>query len=88
MYKTLYVSSKFGKLITPTGLTAISGGDEVPRRLFLYDNNSGQLFLVDTGADVSVIPVTRSNKGKKLDLKLYAANGSRISTFVVALLHG
>ena len=58
-------------------------------RLCILDNNSGLKFLVDTGANISVLPVTK----KQLyfgscdeNYKLYAANGSEIKTFGVKTL--
>lgn len=51
--------------------------------LLIIEHNSCNKFLVDTGAEVSVIPPTAVDKRKKHDqsIHLYAANGSRISTF-------
>ena len=54
-------------------------------RLMVTDRNSGTKFLVDTGANVSVLP--KSFKSIKSDLipinnfKLYVANGSEIKTY-------
>lgn len=47
------------------------------------DNNSGMQFLVDTGANISVLPVTRRPyyHVKCSEYKLYAANGSEIRTY-------
>lgn len=52
-------------------------------RLLVQDYNSGLRFLVDTGANVSVLPVTkRLFKGMQCcDYKLYAANGTKIATY-------
>lgn len=57
-------------------------------RLCLLDNNSGLKFLVDTGANISVLPVTQKQRyyGKCDSYKLYAANGSEIKTFGVKTL--
>ena len=50
--------------------------------MFVTDNNSGHRFLVDTGAEVSVIPPTTADrKHKQEDLGLRAVNGSSIPTF-------
>lgn len=54
-------------------------------RLFVKDRRSGTKFLVDSGADVSVIPVTNHNK--PTDFKLYAANGAEIPTFGTKMLN-
>lgn len=57
-------------------------------RLRVMDYNSGYNFLVDTGANVSVIPVKRRyyNNSKLSDYKLYAANGTEIRTFGIKSL--
>lgn len=39
------------------------------------------MFLIDTGADISVIPTSRNIKGYPAELKLFAANNSTIDTF-------
>ena len=50
--------------------------------MFITDGNSGHRFLVDTGAEVSVIPPTPAEQKHKQDgLGLQAVNGSSISTF-------
>lgn len=57
------------------------------RRLFIKDTNNNLKFLVDSGADVSVLPVTCNiSKSKPSTIQLSAANGSTISTFGTALL--
>ena len=50
---------------------------------FLRDYASGTHFLVDTGAEVSVIPPSRSEHHRNKDSKLIlqAVNGSSITTF-------
>ncbi|UYV84625.1 hypothetical protein LAZ67_X002882 [Cordylochernes scorpioides] len=55
-------------------------------RLFVFDKISKLKFLVDTGADVSIIPATAQFK-QESDYKLYAANGSKIKTFGVKILN-
>ncbi|UYV84003.1 hypothetical protein LAZ67_X000860 [Cordylochernes scorpioides] len=55
-------------------------------RLFVFDKISKLKFLVDTGADVSIIPATAQFK-QESDYKLYAANGSEIKTFGVKILN-
>ncbi len=51
-------------------------------RLFVTDKNSGRDFLIDTGADISVIPPNHQEKGNAPCLfKLFAANGSQIKTY-------
>lgn len=56
-------------------------------RLFVKDRNCGKYFLVDSGADLSVIPVEKSQKGQPPDFNLYAANGSQIKTYGSKLLN-
>ena len=59
----------------------------VPKALSLYDHNSAQEFLVDSGADVSVVP--RNFAGPSFsprESSLVAANGSSIRSFGVTRL--
>lgn len=57
--------------------------NEKSNRLFIPDVKSGFKFLVDTGADVSVIPSTRTHRLNALitDKPLFAANGTIINTY-------
>ncbi|XP_039313513.1 uncharacterized protein LOC120359581 [Solenopsis invicta] len=66
--------------------TAESTPDSIVRRLFVTDRLSRCNFLVDTGADVSVFPVTHNNSRSKSKLTLCAANGTPIATFGQKLL--
>lgn len=51
-------------------------------RLFVPDIKSGKEFLIDTGAEVSVIPSTRSDRIKDVnEPPLYAANNTIIKTY-------
>lgn len=52
-------------------------------RLFLLDSKTGKNFLIDTGADVSVIPVSTINKriASSNENPLFAANGSIIESY-------
>ncbi|GFU76391.1 hypothetical protein TNCV_2158981 [Trichonephila clavipes] len=56
-------------------------------RLFVKDRETGCQFLVDSGADVSILPWTKT-KGECQDskYKLYAANGTEIPTFGLKIL--
>lgn len=56
-------------------------------RLQLYDSNVGQLFLIDSGADVSVIPKSPHQQDDSHSPPLYAANGSTIKTYGTKLLN-
>lgn len=55
----------------------------ISKRLCIRDKKSGLKFLVDTGANVSVLPVSKYNHFASdcSEYKLYAANGSVIKTF-------
>ena len=46
--------------------------------LHVRDELSGTYFLVDTGAEVSIVPPTKPDLSKPPGLDLIAANGSRI----------
>ena len=78
-----------GKLKPPSRIQAVDDGAAKQYRLVVLDNVSGISFLVDTGADISVI--SRSTAGnihiKPSAFKLYAANNSVIDTFGERLLH-
>lgn len=52
-------------------------------RLCVFDRNTTQRFLVDTGADISVLAPTAAHKKKPTSsaYKLYAANGTPINTY-------
>lgn len=73
---------KFDKLKHPTVNAANSGMNNTTRRLFVFDSHNGLNFLIDTGADLSVIPHTIF-KVNKIDqnFSLSAANGSVINTY-------
>lgn len=70
-----------GKRAGPPIDAATTGGLTVPRRLFIYDNTTKTKFLIDTGADISVIPATAKDKNNISDFKLFAANDTNISTY-------
>lgn len=54
----------------------------VSRRLFIFDNNNQLNFLIDTGADLSVLPRNRFPRSKPdPHPRLSAANGTNIATF-------
>lgn len=53
-------------------------------RLCITDRTTGLCFLVDTGANVSVLPSSSKRnvcRSKETNYKLYAANGTEISTY-------
>ena len=52
------------------------------RRLHVVDVASGHSYLIDTGADVCIVPPTFQERLKPCDeFRLYAANGTPIRTF-------
>nr|VZI42314.1 unnamed protein product [Spirometra erinaceieuropaei] len=51
------------------------------RRLFLWDRIAGAKFLVDSGAEVSVVPPTPAERKTRSSFCLTAANNSSIPTF-------
>lgn len=55
--------------------------DAISSRLFIKDKSTKLKFLVDSGADVSVIPPRYIDQKSKSDIKLYAANNSSIKTY-------
>ena len=63
-------------------LATSQSGDQQPSRLFFISNkNTGTRFLVDTGAEVSVLPPAVINKRKPSAFALQAVNKSPISTY-------
>lgn len=51
-------------------------------RLIVIDScSTKRQYLVDTGAEISVVPPTSSEKKFKTDFKLYAANATPIETY-------
>lgn len=70
-----------GKLTGPS-LLATSDTGPANSRLILYDPFSRTNFLIDTGADVSVLPPTPPDLQKRSSaFSLVAANGSSIPTY-------
>nr|VZI45743.1 unnamed protein product [Spirometra erinaceieuropaei] len=63
-------------------MTTTAAGPSRPSRLFyINDKSSGLSFLVDTGAEVSVIPPLRRHRLKPSQFSLRAANSTTISTY-------
>ena len=50
-------------------------------RLYVFDQTNTKRFLIDTGAEISVLPITNKNRVQPTNFKLYAANGSTINTY-------
>ncbi|KYB25159.1 hypothetical protein TcasGA2_TC034897 [Tribolium castaneum] len=78
-----------GKLEGPSAVEAMcDGADSQQNRLFITDQKSGIRYLVDTGAEVSVVPkrlVGKSTSGQSSHV-LFAANNSPINTYGNKLL--
>lgn len=72
-----------GKLKSSVATTASTVGSVSPSRLFIYDNLTKLTFLIDTGADVSVIPrhFLSNFKLSRTDYSLSAANNTKIDVF-------
>lgn len=78
---------KIKKLEKSAVTTADSGSPYSSRRLFIFDPITQTKFLIDTGADVSVIPASFTKYEKhKPDHIITAANGSNINVFGTKLL--
>ena len=71
-----------GKLIRRNAsATCVSGVLQKGRLFYLHDTFADQYFLVDTGAEVSVIPPSASDSLQCHTFHLKAANGSIIPTY-------
>lgn len=56
-------------------------------RLFIFDKQSKIQFLIDSGADVSIIPASIYRKTKQPDTyKLFAANNTTINTYGIQII--
>ena len=79
MYPSLLpVRKRHGQLLAATS----TPGPTVSRLFFITDRASGTRYLVDTGAEVSVIPPSRIVRRSRRDgLTLQAVNGSSIANF-------
>ena len=71
----------FGKRASRPSITSLSAG-LTHSPLYVWDRNSGRRYLVDTGAQVSVLPASAQDKRSgSSGPNLVAANGSTIRTF-------
>ncbi|XP_041973958.1 uncharacterized protein K02A2.6-like [Aricia agestis] len=79
---TLEKQEEFGKL-TRTPTVADVGVSRTSHRLCVFDRDTRERFLVDTGADISVLAATQLRKKKRTEetYKLYAANNTPIKTY-------
>lgn len=75
-------TSDSGKQQRPSAIGASSDGGNQQRRLHIVDRKSQLRFLVDTGADISLLPKKHVLQcGKPSAIQLYAANSAPIKTF-------
>ena len=81
MHSTMFLE-EFGKL---PKFTPIVGDVDLKTKsslLHIYDYKSNQLFLLDAGAEISVVTPNQEDKNNRTsDLPLVAANGSSITTY-------
>nr|XP_015908868.1 uncharacterized protein LOC107440463 [Parasteatoda tepidariorum] len=75
-----------GKLLRPSS-SQKGDGDAMIQLLYLTDKSTSSRYLIDTGADVSVMPRAAYARGDhSSQMKLFAANGTTIPTFGQRLL--
>lgn len=55
-------------------------GEKTSSRLFVADRDTGERYLIDTGADISVLP-PRTSKKLTIERHLFAANGTKIPVY-------
>nr|XP_012136803.1 PREDICTED: uncharacterized protein K02A2.6-like [Megachile rotundata] len=79
------IEKRTGKL-KPRLSQATDSRDKPTRRLLVHDASTKLSFLVDTGADVSVIPATHTDRRHRAELTLFAANNTNINTYGQKLL--
>lgn len=72
--KCIKHSSFGGKQLGPY-LTAAEDGRIISSRLFIHDLETNLTFLIDSGANISVIPPSYKVKKLPSKIELYAANG-------------
>ena len=51
------------------------------KRLLIRDGVSGRKFLIDTGADISILPIVRNSDKLPTKFKLFSANNTGINTY-------
>ena len=62
-------------------MATISPGPYLSRLLFLMNHTSRVCFLVDTGAEVSIVPPSAAERKNRQEYSLHSANNSAIATF-------
>ena len=79
-WQLLLEYGSIGKLVLPPRVEASSRESNESKRFHIRDTDSGLTFLVDTGADIFLIPKGNS-KAQPSAFKLVAANNSVINTY-------
>lgn len=80
MQATLHIQT-VEKLTGRSQIAANSIGQQKSNRLFVADRQSGTRFLIDTGADISVLPSSFTEKKRPTGPPLIAANGTPINNY-------
>ncbi|XP_076660154.1 uncharacterized protein LOC143363460 [Halictus rubicundus] len=70
-----------GKLRPPSSSETVGECYASSKRLHIRDRKSGRTFLVDTGSDLSLLPVSAASRARPSAFKLFAANDTRIDTY-------
>jgi len=74
--------NRIGKLRRPSDVGAAEDGCGISPRLHVADRTTGLTFLLDTGADVSLLPLSAARCGRvATPFLLYAVNGSQVQTY-------
>lgn len=81
MRERLRLQERPGKLSTPSAYAATADGSQGTRRLFMQDRITGQLFLIDTGSDITAVPATTDELKRVSAFQLFAANKTKIATY-------
>ena len=79
MRSTLHEKA-FGKLKRTSTIAGV-GANNKNNRLSVTDLQSGERFLIDTGAEISVLAARPRRRTVPTAYKLYAANGTAIRTY-------
>ena len=75
------MQNECGKRPGPALAANARGPPTRSRLMFVQDKHSNTRFLVDTGADVSVLPPTNSERKHQAGISLQAANNTKINTY-------
>ena len=81
MHQSLFTTAKPGKLASQHLAATSQPGSNITSRLFyITDKYTGTRFLVDTSAEVSVLPRSQRFQGRPTSIQLQAVNHSPIVT--------